>query len=147
MQDENRFLWPEAEKRLGNRIAQASISRAIQDPMEGNWVIKINSINAMGDFYIDTNLKIFQSIITSKYISGNIKDEKNRPVKGATVLMKGLTMSVVSDRDGYYYIPVYDYINEIVFIKKGMITKEVNVEKAPLWQETNINVTLERENL
>lgn len=145
-QTENRFLFP-PEKRLGSKIAQASISRVITNPMKGNWLIEIKCANAFGDFYIDTNQKIFEGITSSKILHGTITNEKGLPVKGATILMKGLTISVVSDRDGKYYIPVFDYINEIVIKKKGMKTKEISVGTETLGRETKIDIILEKENL
>jgi len=70
-------------------------------------------------------------------IKGKVTDENNRPVIGATVVVKGTTIGTITNVDGQYELPGVDQNAMLVFSFIGMKTNEVAVGG----RET-INVTL-----
>ena len=70
-------------------------------------------------------------------ISGNVKDDKNEPIPGVSVLVAGTGNGVMTDVRGNYTIKVSGSNVTLKFSSIGYITKEV-----PVGSETTINVTL-----
>ena len=76
-----------------------------------------------------------------RIIKGTVKDSSGDPFPGATILVKGTTLGVVSDANGNYSISVPSDPNTVLVISfVGMKTKEIKVGKA-----TTLNVILEEE--
>lgn len=124
---------------MGDNVAQASISREFKIPMKGNWEIKIMCNNAKGLFTIESNYKLFDRILPTKFITGTVTDSKKRPLRGATILIKGTAMATVSDNDGNFTIPLYDNADSLVFHFKG-ISKEIAIG-----DQTKLSVILEEQ--
>src|SRR4051812_6993749 len=57
-------------------------------------------------------------------ISGLVHDIKNAPVSGATVTVKGASLSVITDANGAYSISVPDKKTVLVFTNVGFLAKE-----------------------
>jgi hypothetical protein len=112
---------------MGDNVAQASISREFKIPMKGNWIIKIICKNAKGLFTIESNYKLFNRILPTKFITGTVYDLKNRPLRGVTIMIKGTSMATISDNEGNFTIPLHDNVETLVFHYKGMISKEVTI--------------------
>jgi len=125
---------------MGDNVAQASISREFKNPIKGNWAIKIICKNAKGLFTIESNYKLFERILPNKFIAGTVTDSKKRPLRGATIMIKGTSMATVSDNDGNFNIPLNDNAELLVFHYKGMVSKEVAIG-----EQTNLSVTLEEQ--
>lgn len=76
-----------------------------------------------------------------RVIKGTVKDESGKPFPGATILVKGTTLGVVSDANGNYSITIPNDPNTILVVSfVGMKTKEIKIGKA-----TTLNITLEEE--
>jgi hypothetical protein len=113
---------------MGDNVAQASIYRSFKNPMEGNWAIKIICKNAKGLFTIENNHKLLNPILgnlPAKSVTGSVYDTKNRPLAGATVLIKGTSLGTVTDNNGNFSIPIRDNSEKLLFHYKGMISQEV----------------------
>lgn len=127
---------------MGDNVAQASIYRSFKNPMEGNWAIKITCNNAKGLFTIENNHKLLTSILgnlPSKSVTGTVTDLKNRPLVGATVLIKGTSLGTVTDNNGDFTIPIRDNSETLLFHYKGMISQEV-----VLGDQTKVTVILNK---
>jgi len=71
-------------------------------------------------------------------IQGNISDENDLPVPGASVVVQGTTNGTTSDFDGNYELSVTSFPATLVFSYLGYSSKEVQVTEAG-----TMNVTLE----
>jgi len=60
-------------------------------------------------------------------VTGTITDDNNKPLPGATVVVKGTTRSTVSDNNGKYSI-VDDSRGKLVISYAGFITQEIAVK-------------------
>jgi|SRR5450432_44099 len=61
-------------------------------------------------------------------ISGRITDEKNQPVEGASVLIKGLHDGVFTDVNGFFRLQNISKLSSITISRIGYIQKEVAVK-------------------
>jgi hypothetical protein len=77
-------------------------------------------------------------IFSQKNISGSIVDSNNEPLIGANVVVKGTTIGIITDVNGFYSIYT-DYGETLVFSYIGFETVEVEVDK------DIINVTLQED--
>ncbi len=73
---------------------------------------------------------------SGRNISGNVKDDKNEPIPGVSVLVAGTGNGVMTDVKGNYSIRVSGNVT-LKFSSIGYISKDV-----PVGSETTINVTL-----
>ena len=73
----------------------------------------------------------------SKPITGKVVDEKNAPMPGVMVSVKGTNLTTVTNENGSFNISVNTTSNVIVFRMIGSVTKEITVGN-----QTNINVTM-----
>ncbi|MBN1598643.1 MAG: TonB-dependent receptor [Bacteroidales bacterium] len=82
-------------------------------------------------------------IITANYIraqktiSGTVLDEKNNPLAGANIIIKGTTHGTITNSDGYYFIEVRDDNSVLQFSFIGYLSEEVQVGS-----QSEINVML-----
>ncbi|MDD7888226.1 SusC/RagA family TonB-linked outer membrane protein [Flavivirga sp. 57AJ16] len=60
-------------------------------------------------------------------VTGQVTDESNQPIPGATVLIKGTTKGTATDFDGTYSITVPNPENVLVFSALGFETQEITV--------------------
>jgi len=60
-----------------------------------------------------------------KVITGKIVDDKNQPVYGATVTLKGTTTKAMSNENGQFTIQVQSDNSILIFAYLGMVTREV----------------------
>jgi len=80
-------------------------------------------------------------LVVKKNISGQVKSyNDNLPIPGATILVKGTTVEVITDIEGKYTISIPKNCDTLLFSCVGFKTKEVKIES-----NTNINITLELE--
>ncbi len=128
---------------MGNNVAQASISRSFRNPIRGNWTISVISTNARGIFTVENNHRLVSAImgdLPSRKIMGTVTDSKNRPLAGATVLVKGSSLGTVSDNNGNFTLPVKDSEAMLVIHYKGMTSQEVAIGN-----QTKLSVVLEHQ--
>ena len=74
---------------------------------------------------------------TGRNISGNVKDDKNEPIPGVSVLVAGTSSGVMTDAKGNYNIKVSGSNITLKFSAIGYTSKDV-----PVGSESVINVTL-----
>lgn len=79
-------------------------------------------------------------MLLQKKISGRVTDERNQPVIGATIYVKGTTIGTISDVDGKYTIPEVGDNAILVFSFIGMKTLAL-----PIAGKTVINAILTEE--
>ena len=77
-----------------------------------------------------------------KAISGTVRDEKGVPIPGATVLVKGTTIGIVTGIDGKYSLKIPDKGEVLVFSFVGMKTQEVSISG-----KSTIDVVLNEETI
>jgi len=84
-------------------------------------------------------LSIFVAVAqqTGRNISGNVKDDKNEPIPGVSVLVAGTSSGVMTDAKGNYNIKVSGSNITLKFSAIGYTSKDV-----PVGSESVINVTL-----
>ena len=76
-------------------------------------------------------------------IKGTVRDENNQPLPGATILIKGTTVGIVSDEDGRYTLSVPDDPNTTLVVSFiGMKPQEKRIGDSE-----NIHFILEEETL
>ncbi|MDP4184624.1 MAG: TonB-dependent receptor [Bacteroidota bacterium] len=77
-----------------------------------------------------------------KKIKGSVKDSKDSPVPGVTILVKGTKNGILTDLDGKFTIDLQDDAETLIFSYVGMKTKEVKIGN-----QSVINVTLQDDNI
>ncbi len=78
----------------------------------------------------------------AKTITGTVTDNNGQPIPGATVLVKGTSMGIVTNADGKYSINVPATGATLVFSFVGMRTQEVTIGN-----QTSINVLMEEDTI
>tara|TARA_R110002049_G_scaffold993_2_gene7073 strand:+ start:3013 stop:6552 length:3540 start_codon:yes stop_codon:yes gene_type:complete len=89
-------------------------------------------ISPIKDKQVYSKSELLQTTVTGKVI-----DDTGMPLPGASVLVKGTSVGVVTGFDGDYSIVLPNGANTLVFSFLGFITQEVAIDN-----QTNINVTL-----
>lgn len=89
----------------------------------------------IGLFSLALLLQSFISI-SAQQVSGTVKDEKNEPLIGVTVQIKGTQNGTITDMDGHYELSKINENSTLVFSYVGYVSKEVKVTSSI------INVTL-----
>jgi hypothetical protein len=128
------WIFKEAEFKemgMGNKVAQASISRSFRSPIKGDWVIKIICKDAKGLFTLENNDKLLKGILPTKFVTGTVTDKMGRPLIGAIIKIKGEYPWTTSDSNGNFTIPIRDVTETIVIQYKRMIPKEIVVGEHP----------------
>ncbi len=77
-----------------------------------------------------------------KKITGVVKDERGQAIPGATVLVQGTTIGIVTDMDGKYEFNIPANAEVLIFSFVGMRSQEVAVAG-----QSTINVTLAEETI
>ncbi|WP_255469546.1 SusC/RagA family TonB-linked outer membrane protein [Butyricimonas hominis] len=67
--------------------------------------------------------------VTSKKITGTVKDEKGEPLPGVTILVKGTTTGAATDANGNYSLVVPKLGVQLIFSFIGMETQEITATK------------------
>ena len=67
--------------------------------------------------------------VTSKKITGTVKDEKGEPLPGVTILVKGTTTGSATDANGNYSLVVPKLGVQLIFSFIGMETQEITATK------------------
>jgi TonB-linked SusC/RagA family outer membrane protein len=73
----------------------------------------------------------------TKVVSGKVTDESMQAVPGASVIVKGTTIGVVTDMDGKFNLKVPESAKILIISFVGMIPQEL-----PIGDKTTFNVTL-----
>ena len=119
------------------KVKDDILENALREILKGTGL----TFTIMNDVVVikDEILSVADSIIRKqKLIQGRVKDEAGEVLPGVTVLVKGSTVGVVTDRNGQYKIALPDQKNIfLLFSFVGMKTKEVRY----VGQDT-INVVL-----
>ncbi len=89
------------------------------------------------------------SVITDDYhkreytVSGVVRDDKDFPVPGATVMIKGTKKGTVADKDGKFSISITDSKNAVLRVSSvGFDMQDVKVENHSNQNQVTINVKL-----
>ena len=83
-----------------------------------------------------TNIAIAQQ--QGRKISGKISDSSGLPLPGASVVVKGTTIGIVSDMDGAFTIPVPADAKVLTISFIGMKNQDVTIGA-----KTNLSITME----
>lgn len=70
-------------------------------------------------------------------VSGRVVDDKNEPLAGVSIVLKGTTTGTTSDGDGVYTLTTPEASGILMFSFIGFATQEVNIDN-----RTTINITL-----
>lgn len=70
---------------------------------------------------------MMQSIAQNRTIRGTVTDERNNPVAGASVTVKGSSIGTAADSMGTFSLSVPARANTLVISSVGYTNKEVNV--------------------
>jgi len=61
-------------------------------------------------------------------ISGRVLDNENKPLPGATIVVKGTTVGTVSESDGTFQLQIPSDAETLVISFVGMVTQEIPIE-------------------
>jgi hypothetical protein len=122
--------------RMGNKVAQASISRFFRAPLTGEWIIKAECTKAKGFFTIENNEWLLKSNMPTEFVNGTVVDTKNRPISGATIRTKDVYGGTTSDDKGEFSVPLRDRRErygqpEIIIVQYKKMKKEVIIGDQP----------------
>ena len=87
---------------MGEKVAQASISRSFRTPVTGDWVIKAVCNNAKGFFTVENNENLLKSNMPTQFVNGIVLDNKNRPLAGAEIRSKNGYGGTTADEKGEF---------------------------------------------
>jgi hypothetical protein len=122
---------------MGEKVAQASISKLFRSPQTGDWVIKIVCNKAKGFFTVENNEYLLKSNMPTKFVNGEVVDNKNRPLAGAIIKSKNGYAGTTSNDKGEFTVSLRDDAetrgeSEIIVVQyKKMIPKEVIIGDQP----------------
>lgn len=122
---------------MGEKVAQASISKLFRAPQTGEWVVKIVCNKAKGFFTVENNEYLLKSNMPTKFVNGIVLDNKNRPLAGAIIRSRnGYGVTTTNDK-GEFTVSLRDEAEtrgepEIIVVQyKKMIPKEVIIGDQP----------------
>lgn len=95
----------------------------------------------MKDAAVESNLSQAE-MQQGKRVTGKVVDDQGEAIPGATVVVKGTTVGVITDIDGNFVINIPTGGNSLSFSFVGMKPVEVTIGN-----QTSINVTLEAETI
>jgi len=78
----------------------------------------------------------------TKVITGKVFDDTNQPLPGASVIVKGTTIGVITDIDGKFSLKVPENAQTLVVSFVGM-----NSQELPIGNKTNFTITLAQETI
>lgn len=122
---------------MGDKVAQASISKLFRSPVTGDWVIKVVCNKAKGFFTVENNEYLLNSNMPTKFINGIVFDNKNRPLSGAIIKSKNGYGGTTTNDKGEFTVSLRDEAEtrgepEIIVVQyKKMIPKEVIIGDQP----------------
>jgi len=88
----------------------------------------------------EDEIKLVESIVQQKTVSGKVTDEYGEPLPGVTIVVKGTTTGTVTNADGEFSLANLPADAVLQFSFVGMKTQEVVVGN-----QTTINITMETE--
>jgi hypothetical protein len=121
---------------MGDKVAQASISRLFKAPMNGDWVVKAVCNKAKGFFTVENNGKLVKSNMPTEFVNGTVVDNKNRPIPGAIIKSKNGYAWTTSDAKGEFTVSLRDQAEtrgepEIIEVRYKKMVKEVIIGDQP----------------
>lgn len=130
---EKEILLKEKTNKVSEYLKEAFANSDIGHDFENNYIVLLKKINRNAS-------AIAQMIETAqqegKTVTGTVRDENGEPVIGATIMLKGTDIGVVSDINGRYSIDVPNRDAVMVFSYIGYLTEEI-----PVGDQREINVT------
>ena len=63
---------------MGDKVAQASISKLFRSPVTGDWIIKVVCNQAKGFFTVENNEYLLKSNMPTKFVNGIVFDNKKQ---------------------------------------------------------------------
>lgn len=121
---------------MGDKVAQASISKIFKAPMNGDWVIKAVCNKAKGFFTVENNEKLIKSNMPTEFVNGIVVDNKNRPIAGAIIRSKNGYGGTTSDEKGEFTVSLRNKAEsrgepDIIIVKYKKMIKEVTIGDQP----------------
>ncbi|RYJ50687.1 SusC/RagA family TonB-linked outer membrane protein [Flavobacterium petrolei] len=81
---------------------------------------------------IEDQTPLFESLLAATIVRGKVIDEKGNPLPGATVMVKGSKIAVLTDFDGNFVIDMPQNATKLIVSYVGMETLEVTTGNTPL---------------
>lgn len=124
------------DKKVEINVKNASINQILDEALKGEHVKydvyeRQIVIRKVGDI-LNSQQK--------KEISGSVKDNTGAPIPGATIIVQGTNIGIVTDANGEFKLTVPGDAKTLVFSFVGMKTKEVPIDGTSVF-----NVVLEEE--
>jgi len=94
--------------------------------------------NHFAYFSSRTDLKSIEKINQKYRIKGKVTDEKGNAIPGVSVIIKGINVGTITNKEGYYELKYDSVIETLIFAIKGQAEKEIKVDG-----KTVINVVFE----
>ena len=121
---------------VGDKVAQASISRLFKAPMNGDWVIKAVCNKAKGFFTVENNEYLLKSNMPTEFVNGIVVDNKNRPLAGAIIRSKNGYGGTTTNEKGEFTVSLRDPAEargepEIIEVSYKKMIKEVVIGDQP----------------
>jgi len=132
----NTKLLKEAKKVTVN-VSNAKLDETLRAIFQGQ---SIYAEISNGMIYVKAKKSILQSVVTGKQeqIRGKVQDETDRPLSGATVMIKGSSVGTQTDSQGQFSFPSLERGTILIVSFTGYLSQEVVIE-----QTSEINVVLE----
>ena len=125
------------EKKVEINLTNASINQILDEALKGE--------NVKYDVYarqiVIQKISDAESGQQKKDVSGSVKDIKGAPVPGATVVVKGTNVGVITDVNGEFKFSVPGSATTLVFSFVGMKTQEVPIAG------TTFNIVMQEETI
>lgn len=121
---------------MGDKVAQASISKLFKAPQTGDWVIKVVCNKAKGFFTVENNEYLLKSNMPTEFVNGIVVDNKNRPLAGATIRSKNGYGWTTTNEKGEFTVSLLDPAEargepEIIEVRYKKMIKEVVIGDQP----------------
>lgn len=140
IKSEQRVSFKSQNETLSSALDRLFKSLNIEYQLNGNQIIlkqKENNVMPMEYRKIADDIDQNNTLPVKQTVSGTIVNEKNEPLTGVTVLLKGTQQGTVTDAKGQYRIDVPNGNAVLVFSFIGFYSQEIKVAS-----QSSINLTL-----
>lgn len=112
-----------------------------REPIKFKQIKRIKPSSVLGSllflFFVLLTIIPFLTIAQTSQVKGVVKDEKGETLLGVSVVVKGTTTGIVTDKDGVFSIAVSTQKSTLIFSYVGYIRKEL-----PVVAGATINISL-----
>lgn len=113
-------------------VSTANPDQSGSKPVVEPWKLAFyRNLRIRGNSSLSDRDKEFDRFLSSD-ITGKVVDETGAPLSGATVIIKGTTIGVVTDNNGAFSLPFTQNAQELVISYIGMKSEEIGIDKSNL---------------